>query len=177
MATAVGFRLEPLDATRHDRASFICGVDALDRYLRTQAAQDMRRKANAVFVLVALDDPEQIVGYFTLAATALPPGDVPPAAHRHLPSYPLVSATLIGRLAVTRSRQGQGVGARLLALALGKACDNASVIGSSMVVVDAIGESAAGFYAAHGFTRLPDSMRLILPIRSIGTLLASQTSG
>jgi hypothetical protein len=26
----------------HDRASFTCGVDSLDRYLKTQAGQDSR---------------------------------------------------------------------------------------------------------------------------------------
>ena len=35
----------------HDRGSFACGVESLDRYLKTQAGQDLRRKANAVFVL------------------------------------------------------------------------------------------------------------------------------
>ena len=35
----------------HDRARFSCGMESLDRYLKTQAGQDVRRKANAVFVL------------------------------------------------------------------------------------------------------------------------------
>ncbi len=51
----------------------------------------------------------------------------------------------------------------LLARALRKAYENADVVGSSMVVVDAIDERAVRFYEAHGFTRLPDSMRLIIP--------------
>ena len=165
---APGFRIEPLDSRRHDRATFVCGAPTLDHYLRTQAAQDMRRKANAVFVLVALDAPRQIAGYFTLCAMALAHSDVPEAARRHVPRYPLVSATLIGRLAVAQERQGQGLGAMLLARALHKACENADVVGSSMVVVDAIDERAASFYAAHGFTRLPDSMRLIIPMRALG---------
>jgi hypothetical protein len=59
----------------------------------------------------------------------------------------------------------------LHAVALRRAYDNADVVGSSMVVVDAIDQSAAGFYAAHGFTRLPDSMRLILPMRLIGDVV------
>ena len=37
-----------------------------------------------------------------------------------------------------------------------------------MVVVDAIDERAVRFYEAHGFTRLPDSMRLVIPMRAIG---------
>jgi GNAT superfamily N-acetyltransferase len=170
-AAAPGFRLEPLDSTRHDRATFASGVPSLDRYLKTQAAQDMRRKANAVFVMVALDAPARIVGYFTLSATALTQDDVPEDARKHLPRYPLVSATLIGRLAVAKERQGQGIGAMLLALALRKAYENADVVGSSMIVVDAIDERAARFYEAHGFVRLPESMRLIIPMRAIGDVV------
>lgn len=40
------FRIEPL-SDRHDRAAFTSGVDPLDRYLRTQAGQDVRRRAAA----------------------------------------------------------------------------------------------------------------------------------
>ncbi len=69
-----------------------------------------------------------------------------------------MSATLIGRLAVSKDRQGQRLGAVLLADALRRAFESASTVGSSMVVVDALDEAAAGFYAAHGFVRLPDSL-------------------
>ena len=40
-----------------------------------------------------------------------------------------------------------------------------------MVVVDAIDERAANFYKAHGFIQLPESMRLILPMRTIAALI------
>ena len=73
-----------------------------------------------------------------------------------LPRYPLASATLIGRLAVAKERQGQRLGAVLLADALRRAFNSAGTVGSSMVVVDALDEAAAGFYAAHGFVRLPE---------------------
>jgi hypothetical protein len=42
--------------------------------------------------------------------------------------------------------------------ALQRAFDSASTVGSWMVVVDALDEATAGFYAAHGFVRLPDSL-------------------
>src|SRR6266705_2005659 len=103
---------------RHDRASFTCGVESLDRYLKTQASQDVRRKANAVFVLIERDEPARILGYYTLCAMAISQGDVPEAARKHIPRYPLVSATLIGRLAVAKDRQGQRLSSVLLADAL-----------------------------------------------------------
>jgi hypothetical protein len=37
--------------------------------------------------------------------------------------------------------------------------------------VDAIDEKAARFYQAHGFIPLPESMRLILPMRTIAGLM------
>ncbi|MET4700733.1 GNAT superfamily N-acetyltransferase [Constrictibacter sp. MBR-5] len=168
-AAALG--VAPL-STVHDRAAFACGVDSLDRYLKTQAGQDVRRKVNAVFVLAESANPAQILGYYTLCATALGQGEVPDAARRHVPRYPLVSATLIGRLAVSRSHQGAGLGGVLLADALRRAVASADTVGSCMVVVDALDETAAAFYAAHGFVRLPDSPRLVLPMRLAATMIA-----
>lgn len=164
------FRLQVL-SKEHDRERFCCGVASLDAYLKTQATQDMRRKANAVFVFVREGEPAKILGYFTLCAFAVGPGAIPDEAKKHLPRYPQVSATLIGRLAVDRGEQGRGIGRKLLAAATAKAYENADVVGSSMVVVDAIDENAQRFYAAFGFLRLPDSMRLVLPMRTIGQLM------
>lgn len=157
---------------RHDRAGFDCGEETLDRYLRMQAGQDVRRKANGVFVLTERDAPGRILGYSTLCAMALSQGDVPEAARKHVPRYPLVSATLIGRLAVAKARQGQGLGAILLADALRRASESASTVGSSMVIVDALDEHAARFYAAHGFVRLPDWLRLVLPMRLAAAMVS-----
>jgi ribosomal protein S18 acetylase RimI-like enzyme len=165
------YRLEPL-GKHHDREAFLCGAESLDSYLKTQASQDMRRKANAVFVLVPSDAPSKIAGYFTLCAYGLAPGSVPDAARKHIPRYPLVSATLIGRLAISKEFQGRRLGSDLLAEALRKAYENASVVGSSMVVVDAIDDRAVGFYLAHGFIKLPESMRLILPMRTIAETIS-----
>jgi GNAT superfamily N-acetyltransferase len=166
MAKRPELAIVPL-AGAHDRTSFSCGVESLDRYLKIRAGQDVRRKANAVFVLSELTDPARILGYYTLCALSVSQGDVPESARKHIPRYPLVSATLIGRLAVTKDRQRQRLGAVLLADALQRAFDSAGTVGSSMIVVDALDESAAGFYAAHGFVRLPDSLRLVLPMVTV----------
>jgi GNAT superfamily N-acetyltransferase len=146
-------------------------VPSLDHYLKTQASPDMRRKANAVFVMVGADAPTRIVGHFTLCSYTLSQDAVPEAARERIPRYPLVSATLIGRLAVDKGSQGRGLGAILLARALRMACENASVVGSSMIVVDALDDRAARFYEAYGFIRLVESMRLILPIQTTAGLI------
>ena len=160
-------------APSHDCESFTCGAESLDRYLRTQASQDMRRKANGVFVLSERAAPERILGFYTLCASALSKGEVPESARRLVPRYPLVNATLIGRLAVAREGQGRGLGAILLTDALRRAYASAGTVGSSMIVVDALDERAVAFYVAHGFIRLPDSLRLVLPMSSIAGLTTS----
>ena len=166
------YRLEAL-AKHHDREAFTCGVESLDSYLKTQASQDMRRKANAVFVLVPEGTSSTVAGYFTLCAYGLSPGAIPEAAQKHIPRHPVVGATLIGRLAVSKTYQGARLGSILLAKALHKAYENASFVGSSMVVVDAIDDRAVRFYQAHGFIKLTESMRLILPMRTIAELKPS----
>jgi GNAT superfamily N-acetyltransferase len=171
-AGGFAFRVEPL-GRQHDRDSFSCGVESLDRYLKTQAFQDIRRKASVVFVMVEPAAPKRIVGYFTLAAFALAQGVVPEAARKHIPRYPLVSATLIGRLGIARERRVQGLGSILLARAMRMAYENASVVGSSMLIVDALDENAARFYEAHGFVRLADTMRLILPMAVVSDLASA----
>ena len=45
------------------------------------------------------------------------------------------------------------------------------VVGSSMIVVDGTDERAVRFYTAHGFVRLPDSLRLVLPMRTLARLV------
>ena len=169
------YKIEPLGKL-HDRDAFKCGVESLDNYLKMQATQDLRRKANTVFVMIPERAPETIAGYFTLCACGLAPGTIPEEARKHLPRYPQVSATLLGRLAVKAELQRRGLGSVLLAEALRKAYGNAAVVGSSMVVVDAIDERAAQFYRAHGFIRLPESMRLVLPMRTIGGLVTGVSS-
>jgi hypothetical protein len=42
-----------------------------------------------------------------------------------------------------------------------------------MMVVDAINEHAAAFYEGNGFVRLPDSLRLVLPMDVIKRLVES----
>ena len=171
-ASRPDLRIEPL-ASHHEKNSFSCGADSIDRYLWTQASQDVRRQANGVFILVEPQRPDIVLGFYTLCATGLPPGEVPAAARKHLPRYPVASATLIGRLAVSETRQGKGLGAMLLADAVRRAHRSADTVGSSMLVVDALSERAAAFYEGNGFVRLPDSLRLVLPMSTIQQMLRS----
>lgn len=152
-------------------------MDSLDRYLWAQAGQDVRRKANGVFILVEADEPTVVLGYYTLCATSLQQGAVPVAARKELPRYPLVSATLVGRMAVSITRRGERLGTILLADAMRRTYTSAETVRSSMLVVDAIDERATKFYAEAGLIPLPGSLRLVLPMHTIQRLLGVEAVG
>jgi len=59
----------------------------------------------------------------------------------------------------------------LLADSVQRAYWSADTVGSSMLVVDTINERAAAFYEGNGFVRLPDSLRLVLPMHTIRRLV------
>ena len=157
------FLLAPLDAT-HDRSSFQCGAEPLNRYLCEQATQDIRRRVAACFVVLA--ERSRIVGYYTLASASLLLADLPASIGKKLPRYPTVPAVRMGRLAVDQEFKGQGLGGALLADALDRALR--SEIAAFALIVDAKDEAASAFYRHHGFIALPDSpLRLFLPLASI----------
>jgi GNAT superfamily N-acetyltransferase len=156
-------RVETLDA-RHDRLSFKCGVEALDRYFHVQAGQDFRRNVAAPFVLT--DANGEIIGFYTLAASSVKLGDLPSESVRNLPRYPVVPATLLGRLAVDLRYRGMGAGRHLLMDALRRS--TRSEIASFAVVVDAKDEAACDFYRRDGFIPFPSNpRRLFLPMATI----------
>lgn len=161
--------VEPLGKC-HDRKGFSCGVPALDDYLKKRAGQDARRRVAAPFVACERDSA-RIAGYYTLSALSIDAGALPAEMTRKLPRYPDIPATLIGRLAVDESWQGQGVGQFLLVDALYRSLLQASQIAAHAVVVDAKDASADRFYERFGFLRFPDHEgRLFLPMKTVSEL-------
>lgn len=160
------FRVDVL-GPQHDRTGFESGVEPLDRYFRAQAGQDARKNMAAAFVLVLHGGT--IGGYYTLSATGVNLEDLPAQITRKLPRYPLVPATLLGRLAVDRRHRGKGYGRFLLADALSRSVR--SEIASFAVIVDAKDASARRFYERESFLTFPDQpMRLFLPMADIAEL-------
>lgn len=165
MATRDAPAIEPL-GRHHDRSNFSCGEPVLDEYLHQRASQDIRRRVAQVFVALGSSKSE-IAGYYTLSAAAFRRDDLPPELAKRLPRYPIPAAVL-GRLAVSLTHQGQGLGEHLLTDALHRVMGASSALAIYAVIVDAKNEAAKAFYLRYGFQPFPKQpMRLFLPMSTI----------
>ena len=155
----------------HDRTDFLCGNASLDRYLKEQAGQDLRRACATPFVLAPGRGHMSILGYYTLSSYGIDVGQLPADLAKKLPRYPLIPATLLGRLAVDQRYQGRGIGEFLLVNAFCRALVQSAEIAAAAVVVDAIDAGAAKFYQHFGFVTFPSiAGRLFLPMKAIADL-------
>jgi GNAT superfamily N-acetyltransferase len=162
-----GYDLELLSG-EHDRKSFRCGVDPLDRYLRETARGHLAKGVSITRVLVERDalPPKPVLGYFTLTMIMAEASDWPGAV-RGLPRMP-VPVVLLGRLAVAGAQQGKGISRLLLAAARDIAASSLQGTGGIGLAVDASAEDVVPFYEKFGFRRVAEgSLRLFLPSASL----------
>lgn len=165
-------RVEPL-ADYHNKTDFSCGIDSLDKYLQLHAGQDIRRSVAATFVMITEGKPDEILGYYTLSSTAIDLGELEATVRKKLPPYPLIPATLIGRLARDKRHKSIGIGEHLLMDALHRCFQHSREIASFAVGVNSIDERAHSWYANKwGFIALQGRRdRLYLPMKTIAKLM------
>jgi predicted GNAT family N-acyltransferase len=160
------FAIEPLNK-HHDKSTFSCGEPALDRYIKEQASQDVKRGLSRVFVATLNN---KVVGFYSLSATSVSHNSLPADIARKLPKYP-VPAVLLGRLARDKLSSEKGLGEILLVNALKRVLLANQEVAMYALVVDAKHEAAKAFYQRYGFIALEDyPMRLFLPLDTIAQM-------
>lgn len=166
----MGLTIELLDSRKHNRSTFYCGKESLDNYIRKQASQEFKKRVAMVFVLV--DSPNtDVIAYYTLSSYTIALTELSDPFAKNLPRYPLLPATLLGRLAVDRTQQGKGIGELILIDALKKALEATSQVASLAVIAEALDGEAVKFYQKYGFQLFKqNSMKLYLPMQSVEAL-------
>lgn len=158
--------IEVLQA-HHDRRNFACGDPELNGYLKRFARQHAETKVSRTYVAA---DGATILGYYSLAMSAIRKDHLPPPYQVRFPNFPLPVARL-ARLAVDRRFQRRGLGELLLADALSRCLRLSEEIGMIGVVVDAKHEEARRYYERFEFERFPESpLTLWLPTAAIAKL-------
>jgi GNAT superfamily N-acetyltransferase len=173
----VDWREEPI-GRHHDRKSFDCGSPELNEYLDRYARQNHESGGAKTFVAAAPAAPSRVIGFYSISPGSIAFARVPARLTRKLGRYE-VPVFRLGRLAVDRSMQGQGLGGDLLLAAGERALAVAAEVGGVALAIDAKDENAARWYARFGaLTLLDDPLKLILPLAVIAeAITAARTRG
>ena len=152
---------------QYDREAFDCGEEALNEFLRLHARKSHERGGSKTFLAVDEADGKTILGYYTLSPASLTYERTPESFRRGLARHD-VPVFRLGRLAVDRKAQGQGLGGQLL-LAAGRRCLLAATeVGGVALLIDAKNERVAKWYTSYGAVPLLDApLSLLLPLRTI----------
>ena len=161
------YRIDLLTA-EHDTASFDCGDEAKNVFLRKYALQNTKGGLGRTFVAINRANERRICGYYTISSSSVK-FEKPPSPH--LPRYPL-PAILIGKLATDITAQNQGLGTALLFDALKRAARVAEDIGIFLVQIQAVDERAKSIYEHRGFTPMDDDpMKLFMNLKKVRKLI------
>lgn len=145
---------EPISDS-HDVSRFDCGNDALNDWLRLRALQSEGRSSRCYVVC----DGAVVVGYYSLSTGAvMHTGARAPRALRATDPTPVM---VLGRLAMDKTWHGHGIGKGLLKDALLRALVASRIIDARALIVHAIDDAAAGFYAGFGFKPFPGETRTL----------------
>jgi GNAT superfamily N-acetyltransferase len=160
--------VQPL-GKQHDRTQFDCGNGQLNEWLQQRAGQFDRRDLSRTFVAVEPGE-SRVLGYYALANHRVVYESLPDDQVKGLPRMD-IPVVLLGRLAVDRTMQEQGLGTFLLFDALRRVVHISQHIGIRAIEVDAIDAAARNFYLKYGFMPLlDDPQHLLLPLTVIRKL-------
>lgn len=159
--------VEPLEP-HHEVDRFGCGREQLDRWLRAYAGQGQRRDSARTFVVCRKGATKKVVGYYTLVASQVEPADATGGVRHGTSKHFPIPVCLIARLTVDRSEQGAGLGRSLLLDALRRTELASRSVAMRAVLVHALDEEAAGFYARFGFKPASaEPLTLMVPLEAV----------
>ena len=166
MSGLAPWREEPI-GRHHNREEFDCGAVEPNEYLQRYARQNHELGGAKTFVAVSVSEPARVFGYYSISPASIGFANVPRGVTRKLGRYD-VPVFRLGRLAVSLSMQGRGLGGELLLSAGLRALAVASEVGGVALAIDAKDRKAATWYERFGALHLlDDPLKLILPLATI----------
>lgn len=152
----------------HDRKSFDCGNEAINRYLKQQANQSAKKHYSQTHVLTDGVKPTNIIGFYTLTSCFLK-GEIQKLIQTKSP-FDLCGIKL-ARMGVDIKHQKQNHAQYLIFDALKKAYQVNQSMGIQGLFLDAKNDDLVRFYQHCGFELIPDANRVMwIPMGVIAQL-------
>lgn len=116
--------------TAYDFERFDCGVPHLTEFLSKRMHREAGKRVLVPYLCVHTGDRDQkvVLGYFTLSSGSIERDCLTARPRKEVP-YSTVPCILLGRLAVCKSAQGQGLGKFLLGKAIQQAIVSSQSVG------------------------------------------------
>lgn len=153
---------EPLHAD-HELSLFCCGVESMDNGLKQRAMKNQLTGASRTFVSC---NGANVLAYYSLASGAVVTSAAPGRFRRNMPDP--IPVVVLGRLAVDKRIQGQGVARALVRDAGLRVIQAADTIGIRGILVHALSDEARRFYLHIGFEPSPiDPMVLMVTLGDV----------
>lgn len=146
----------------------------MNDFLRRFARQS--HDQNAAKTFCAIDDTasERILGFYTIAPSAVAHETVPETMTKGLARHE-VSGFKLARLATDRTVAGHGLGGQLLAAAALRCLRLAGEGGGILLIIDAKNERAARWYASYGAERVQGrELTLVMPLATFASGLRAK---
>ncbi len=141
--------------------------DSLDTWLKRRAKKNQATGASRTFVVC---DGWRVVAYYALASSAVAVVETSGRFRRNMPDP--VPVVVLGRLAVDRSFQGNGIGRALVRDAGYRVIQAADTIGIRGLIAQAASAQAKTFYEHIGFEVSPlDPMTLMITLADLKACL------
>lgn len=150
-------RAPELLTAAHKVDDFDSGTLSLDEWLRRRAQANQASAASRTFVLY---DNERVAGYYALAVSAVAPDAAPGRFRRNMPDP--IPVAVLGRLAIDKSHQRQGLGRALFRDAALRVIAAADSIGMRGMLAHAISDEAKAFYVGLGLDVSPLEPMMLL---------------
>jgi predicted N-acetyltransferase YhbS len=158
---------EPLSSI-HNTKNFDCSDPVLNQWLQRYALENHRSGAARVFVSATSED--EVAGYYCLSSASATKESLPDRAGKGMPQP--VPLTLLGRLAVDATFQGEGLGGALLRDAIQRTLIVADSVGVRALITHAANPQAAKFYGRFGFVPSPtDELHMVLMLKNARAFL------
>ncbi|PDP90121.1 GNAT family N-acetyltransferase [Enterobacter cloacae] len=162
------------DDVEYDLSHFDCGEESLNTFLTAHLKRQHRGKFLRGYVLVASGEKPRVLGYYTLSGSCFEKAYLPYKTQQKRVSYKNVPSVTLGRLAIDKRFQGQGLGELLVTHALKTVYLASFAVGIHGIFVEALNDSAKNFYLKLGFITLQaeNENTLFLPTKTIERLFA-----
>ena len=147
----------------HNLETFNSGVASLDDWLKKRARGNQAGGGSRTYIVT---DGDEVAAYYSLASGSISAVEAPGRVRRNMPDP--VPVVVLGRLAVDRRFQGEGLGRSLVRDAAKRVLSAGEMIGIRALLVHAVSDEAKGFYETLGFLRSPTHpMTLMIPLQDL----------